>query len=312
MGDNYDKILEKIAKASGIEKEEVERRVEAKRAKLSGLISRDGALQVIAAELGVNFDNEKFKIEELLPGMRKVHVSGKVVRLFPIREFTTKRGDQGKVLNFVLADDTSSVRVVLWDIHHIAMFETNNLKEGDSVEIMNGSIRDGEIHLGSFSELKKTADIFDVIKEQKKGSDKKIAEFAVNDSIKTRAFVVQSFDPRFFVVCPNCKKKMVQEGNDFVCADHGANPPEKRALLNIIIDDGTETIRAVVFHDHLTLLGFTDLKNPELTAQQRENILGREYIFSGNVRMNKFFNNPEFIIDGVTVVDLDQLLTQLN
>ena len=36
---NYERIIEKISKASGFEKEEIERRVEAKREKLSGLIS---------------------------------------------------------------------------------------------------------------------------------------------------------------------------------------------------------------------------------------------------------------------------------
>ena len=99
MVDNYLRILEKISKISGVEKEELERRVEAKRAKLAGLISYEGAAQVIAAELGINFEDEKLKINELLPGMRKVHVSGKVIWLSPVRTFTTKKGDEGKVVN---------------------------------------------------------------------------------------------------------------------------------------------------------------------------------------------------------------------
>ena len=53
---NYDKIIEKISKSSGLEKEEIERRIAAKRAKLAGLISKEGAAQVIAAELGISFD----------------------------------------------------------------------------------------------------------------------------------------------------------------------------------------------------------------------------------------------------------------
>ena len=88
---NYDKIVEKISKSSGLEKEEIERRIEAKRAKLAGLISKEGAAQVIAAELGISFDNEKLKINELLSGMRKVNVVGKIINLFPVRSFTTKR-----------------------------------------------------------------------------------------------------------------------------------------------------------------------------------------------------------------------------
>ncbi len=42
---NYERVLEKIASSAGLEKEEVERRVEAKRSKLSGLISKEGAAQ---------------------------------------------------------------------------------------------------------------------------------------------------------------------------------------------------------------------------------------------------------------------------
>ena len=91
MMDNYDRILAKMAKISKLEKEEVERRIDAKRAKLSGFISKEGAAQIVAAELGISFDGEKLKIEELLPGMRKVNVVGKVINLFPIRSFTTKK-----------------------------------------------------------------------------------------------------------------------------------------------------------------------------------------------------------------------------
>ncbi len=117
--ENYERIIEKISKISNLEKEEIERRVEAKRAKLSGLISKDGAAQVIAAELGISFDNEKLKIEELLPGMRKVNTFGKVVNIFPVRSFKTKKGDDGKVVNLFIADDTSNIKVVLWDTNHL-------------------------------------------------------------------------------------------------------------------------------------------------------------------------------------------------
>ena len=84
---NYDLLVERIAKAAGLEKDDVERRVEAKKAKLSGLISKEGAAQIIAAELGINFEDQDLKISELMAGMRKVNVVGKVINLFPVREF---------------------------------------------------------------------------------------------------------------------------------------------------------------------------------------------------------------------------------
>jgi len=134
----------------------------------------------------------------------------------------------------------------------------------------------------------------------------------ISDSASVRAFIVQLFEPRFFYVCPECKKKLLQENNEFTCQEHGKVAPEKRAILNIILDDGTETIRAVLFHENISALGINSFENPELLTQEKENALGKELVFSGNIRMNKFFNNPEFIIDSVKEVDLDELVSKLE
>lgn len=312
MQGSYDKIIERISKSSGVEKEEIERRIEAKRAKLSGLISREGAAQVVAAELGVSFEAERLKIDELLPGMRKVNVVGKVINLFPVRTFTSKKGDEGKVVNFIMADETSNTKVVLWDTNHIALIESGRIKEGSVVEISNGTIRDNEIHLGSFSEFKPSSEsIVDVVTE-KIAREKPISDFRISDSAVSRAFVVQTFEPRFFYVCPECKKKVVSGDRGFVCAEHSVVNPEKRALMNFVLDDGTENIRAVLFHEALKSIGFDDLENVEAIIEKRNDLLGREMVFHGNVRMNKFFNNPEFIVDNVNPLDLDEMIAKLE
>ncbi len=312
MDDNYERILEKISKSAGVEKEEIERKVEAKRAKLSGLISKEGAAQVIAAELGISFDNEKLKIEELLPGMRKVNLTAKVVNLSPVRTFTTKKGDEGKVVNLFVADDTSNIRLVLWDTNHISLVEKGDIKEGSVIELANGSMRDGELHLGSFSEIKLSSEIFNDVHTEKIVKEKPIANFNVSDNIGVRAFIVQMFEPKFFHVCPECKKKATAEGEDFVCAEHGKVMPEKRAILNLVIDDGTESIRGVLFHETINGLGLTDLENVEKMTEQKQNLLGKEMFFSGNVRMNTYFNNPELIIDNVQEINLDELIAKLE
>ena len=310
--ENYERIIEKISKISGLEKEEIERRIEAKRAKLSGLISREGAAQVVAAELGISFDNEKLKIEELLPGMRKVNVIGKVLNISPVRTFKTKKGDDGKVVNLFIADETSNVKIVLWDTNHISLIERKEIAPGIVVEISNGSMRDNELHLGSFSELKITKDSLENVKAEKIFREKKISELKNSDSVKIRAFIVQSFEPRFFYVCHECGKKAIQEGENFTCAEHGKVIADKRALLNIIIDDGTETIRTVAFQDNLSDIGLTELENTEELINQRERLLGKEMFFSGTVRDNKMFNTPEFIIEKVEPVDADLLIKEFE
>jgi replication factor A1 len=306
MERGYEKILERLSKVSGVEKEEINRRVEAKRAKLSGLISHEGALQVIAAELGISFDNEKLKIDELLPGMRKVNFSGKVITLYPIRTFTTKSGDEGKVANMVVADDTSNIKVVLWDTNHISLLESGEVKEGTSVDIIAGNMRQGEVHMGSFAELKVSDKTFDEVQIEKPIKNKEIVEFNVGDKVINRSFVVQAFSPRFYEANPETGKKITEEELA------SGVPSEKRAILNVVIDDGTENIRAVLFHEMVQKLGLTESEDENLIEQQRQNILGKEMIFSGDVRMNSYFNNPELIVDSIEEVDLDKEISFLE
>ena len=82
--------------------------------------------------------------------------------------------------------------------------------------------------------------------------------------------------------------------------------------MNIVLDDGTGTIRAVLFHANLPKIGLTELENVEKLISQREDLLGKEMIFSGSVRMNKFFNEPEFIVDQAGEVNLENLIEELK
>lgn len=309
---NYLKILDRISKISGLSKEEVERKIEAKRSRLSGLISLEGAAQVVAAELGVSFDNEELKLDELLPGMKKVKTCGKVFRIFPVREFTAKNGQASKVVNFFIADDKTNVKVVLWDTNHIALVEEGKIAEGVVVEIENGSVRDNEIHLGSFSNIKPSDKKFDNIMTEKVTQEKSISDFKVGDSANVNAFIVQSFEPRFFYTCPDCGKKAVSGEGGFVCNEHGRVEAKKKALINIFLDDGTEVMKAVVFHDKLPALGFNELEDPDKMSFQREDLLGKELSFKGNVRMNSFFNTPEFIVEDISEVNLDEIIAKLE
>lgn len=310
--ENYERILEKIAKAAGVDKQEIERKVEAKRSKLSGLISKEGAAQVVAAELGISFENEKLKIDELIPGMRRVNTVGKIINMFPVRTFTTKRGEESKVVNFWIADDSSNVKVVLWDTNHIALIEKGDISEGKVVEISNATMRDSELHLGNFSEIKPSEELLEKVVEEKLFRNKKIADFKRGDNASVRAFVVQIFEPRFFNVCPECSRKIEKEGEVFVCKEHDKVAPEKRAVANIVLDDGTESIRAVLFHETIPELGLTELEDSEKLALQKQTLLGKEMLFSGNVRNNAFFNIPELIVDNVKEVDLDGVIKGLE
>ena len=309
---NYDLLIERIASSAGLEKEEVERKVEAKKAKLSGLISKEGAAQIIAAELGINFEDQDLKIGELMAGMRKVNVVAKVINLFPVREYS-KNGREGKVANFVIADDTGSTRVVLWDVNHIALIEDGTIKEGDVVEIKNGATRDMEIHLSGFSEIKKSEKVMDDIKTGAVTAEVTLAEARQGQSVRIRGTVVQVFSPRFYHVCPECNKKALQEGEGYKCAEHGAITPKDKAILNFVLDDGTESMRIVMFSDQIALVvPEEDLKDEAKALAFRDDFIGTEIYLSGNVKTNNFFNNLEIIASGVEKVDVENLIKELD
>ena len=311
---NYELLVERIVTSSGLTKEEVERRIEAKKAKLSGLISKEGAAQIIAAELGVSFDNIQVKIHELMPGMKKVNLIGKVITIFPVREYN-KNNRSGKIGSLILADETGNIRVVLWDTNHIGLIENGTIKQDDVIEIKNGAMRETEIHLSAFSEFKKSDVLLGEVKRERQTLSATIDKVQQGQSVRVRGIIVQMFNPRFFNVCPECSKKVIQDAAGFTCNEHGKVTPKERVLLNLVLDDGTETIRAVLFSEQiakLTSLAEQDLKDTEKLIVFKEDLMGSEIYLSGNVKKNELFNNLEIMANNVERVDMDKLIAELE
>lgn len=299
---NYEQLVQRISRSSGLSVEDITRRVEAKRAKLSGLISKEGAAQVVASELGISFDKEKIKVSEMLDGMKRVNVVGKIIDLSAVREYN-KNGRQGKIGSFVLADDTGNIRTVLWDTNHISLIEQGKIKQDDVVEITNASMRNNELHLTGFSDIKLSNEIIKDVKSEKSLKERKIFDLKAGENAMLRAFIVQTFEPRFFNVCPSCSKKVNDLGE---CGEHGKVAAQKRSLLSLVLDDGSETIRAVLFSEQITkLLG-------ENGAEKRGELLGKELFFSGQARQNKLFGNTEFFVNDSQEIDIDKLIEQLE
>ncbi|MBC8435161.1 hypothetical protein H8D91_01520 [archaeon] len=310
--DNYEALVERIVISASLPKEEVERKIEARKAKLSGLISREGAAQIIAAELGVTFDNVQLKISELMPGMRKANFVGKVINVFPVREFE-RNGRPGKVANLIVADATGNLRVVLWDTNHIALIESGEIKQDSVIEIVNASMREGEAHLSGFSEIKLSTKEIGEVLTARQTQEKVLTELQAGQNVRVRGIVVQLFNPRFFNVCPECGKKVVAEVDGSVCQEHGKVQPKERALMNFVLDDGTENIRAVLFSEQIgKLIPEEDLKDLDKMNIFREDFMGTEYWLSGSVRKNQLFNNIEIIGSDLEKVDPTQIIETLE
>ncbi len=290
---NCAKLIDRISRASGLDFGEIDSRIEAKRAKLSGLVSKEGAAQIIAAELGVSFENERVKISELAEGMKRVRTIGKITRVEPVREYN-KNGREGKIGVIFIGDESSNMRVVLWDLHHISLIENKEIKEGDVVEITNGGMRNGELHLGTFSDIKLSSEIISEAKTEQSFDFGLFKDAKPGKRMKARAFIAQAFDPRYF--------------------DSKKNPGEKMALFNVVLDDGTETFRAVLGIEQARQMGLTDeeIFSLEKFSKKKEEILGAEKIFFGNFRNNTYFNRLEFSVSKIEEVRTEELIRELE
>ncbi len=315
----YEEIVDRIAKLSQLTIDEIKRKIDAKKAKLSGLISNEGAAQIVAAELGISFEQQELRINDLLPGMRKINVFGKVTDIFPIRKFI-RNGLEAEVASLEIADPTGSVRVVFWDTKHIDLIKNGTITKDKTIEIISADVRGTsakELHLGTNSNVTLSEKkIEKVVKTEEKKVLKKISELQKNDNAFVKATVVQLFNPNFFTICPECGMKTTYENDKAVCVKHGIVVPTKRVILNAVIDDGSENIRSTFFHETaLNLFNTEDLdklSNPDFLMEKKQNILGAEYIFSGRMKKNVFFDREEFSVNSFSIASPEQVIKELS
>ncbi len=157
--------IRKIIENTGLERKEIEQLVEEKKTELKGLISDEGALFIIAKELGVDIKEETkklledidIKVVDINVNMRNITLIGRIKEIYGIFTFNKSDGNIGKVGSFLLHDDTGDIRIVLWD-EHINIFKENNFVKNELVKILNGYAKKGkyeefEIHIGNLGKI---------------------------------------------------------------------------------------------------------------------------------------------------------------
>lgn len=331
MNLTYEEIVKKIAAEKNLSEEDVVSQVKEKLKKFSDLISKEGAAHILANELGVKiFDDARrrnVQIHKILPGMRNINVIGKVIKMYEVRSFKTKR--EGKVGSFLMADESGQIRVVMWDTNHISEIEKGNLKEDTIIKIDNVYIKENngykEIHVGSASKitLNPEGETVNVVKREMpmfaKADVKNIKELNENDNnVMIRGTVVQVFEPRFYQVCPQCDKKVIARGEGYFCEEHGNVKEIHVPILNVFFDDGTDNIRIVAFREQvLRLLNMTSEEvlnfraNPQAFENIKNNFLGSQFSIIGRVSKNDMFQRLEFIARRVEALNPEKLAEEM-
>lgn len=323
---SYEEIKRRIREEKGVSDTEIEDKVKQKLSKLSGLISKEGAAHIIANELGIKLfpdqQKKKYKIKEIIAGLRGVEVTGRIIRKYDIRSFS-KDGREGRIASLLLGDETGVLRVVLWDENLIK--QTEQFKENDIIKIINSYAKENqgfkELHLGNRSEIIQNPEGEDIetIKKVRDFSQKKIEELQTGDLVKVIGTVVQVFEPRFYEACPDCSKKLSTEGDKKICAEHGEVMPRHVPILNFIFDDGTGNIRVVCFRDAAAkALSQTEEQvqayresSAEFETAKNE-LTGKHLMITGRVTKNDMFDRLEFIAHDVSTVNPKMLLVEAH
>ncbi len=157
--------VNKLIEDTGLTRKEIQNLVEDKKNELKGLISDEGALFIIAKELGVDVKSENkdllkeidINISDITHNMKNIMLFGRIKEIYNVNSFKKNDGSKGYVGSFLLHDETGDIRVILWD-EQVNIFNEDHFENNELVKIVNGNAKTGkfgsiEIHVGNFGKV---------------------------------------------------------------------------------------------------------------------------------------------------------------
>ena len=248
---------------------------------------------------------EHKKIFDLEDEEQDVIVIGRIIELNDIHEFDRDNGDKGKVRNIEIADDTGSIKVVLWDDDAKRDFEV-----GQAIKLQNPRLsldmdnrveanvnRSTVILEPSESELAKLPsqeELMEAIYVSK--PIEALTEDDTNVRITGRIIDVTT-NKNILVKCPNCNENVDDSEDEYICDYCGTVFDEPKYILMIPtrIEDDTGEIQ-VTFFDSLAeeLIGkkkedlFEDVASGYGIEDMLEDLNGKTIEIIANVSFDEY------------------------
>jgi len=322
---NSDEIVENILKKTSFSRDEIKQKIERKQKELSELVSEEGAAHLVAKEYGLDLLNNtkrKLQIRNIISGMKNVTFAGRIFRTSNIIEFKRSDGSAGSVVNLFLGDGSGFCKLALWN-EQVKLVDDETVKIGDAIQIINGFAKenvygDMEISLGKFGKIATATDADLPAAEElarKFGTFQPQRTNIVNivpGNFEVKVTVVDVFKGNFiFSVCPMCAGKVnvdVVDGKA-KCAEHGEVEANNALVINTVVDDGTESLRAIFFRDKAErLIEFIADEIAVLSPEKRyewirDRSLGKELLLVGKVKKNKVFKQLEMLVDEIKEIN---------
>ena len=145
---DFDELVgELLASRPELSREEVLERIEEKKRTVgAGYLTDQGALFLVAGELGVSLRKDDassdMRIGDLYIGANDVTVVARVLAVYPVATYNKKDGGQGKYRRLALFDGRSTVRLTVWE-EGLGQIEESGVKPDSVVRVANGYVKQG-------------------------------------------------------------------------------------------------------------------------------------------------------------------------
>jgi len=263
-------------------------------------------------------EQKTYKLGNLQPGLQSVDVHGRIVRILPIKEFTSANGP-GKLASMVIADDTGLSRVVLWNEK---ADDSKFLNQGDIISVRNGYTKesltgDTEIHLARSGTIKVNPEGIDIpnvaILMDKHAVEKKIGELGVEERNAKISGTIKDVEESgiVFEVCKECGSKVENVAGEWLCDLCGEVKPSYTMVLSCQVGDDSGEIRCVFYRDlaeQVSNMNVAEVMNiigqsgdeMEPVRQIKNEIVGNRISLIGNTRYNEYFDRLDFIVSSIS------------
>ena len=325
--ESLDKLYETLSSKSSQEISYLKNLVEKKVKDLSGLVSEEGAIYIVANELGVKLEaktqasvpssQDYVKIEQINQPNVSLNLASKVLKKYDLVEFTMKSGDKGQIQSVLVGDETGIIRVAFWGDKAELLQEV----ERDTIlDIKNVYVRENtttsrmELHFSQYSDLVVNPDYIQDIQVKNvrpQSTPKLIEELELEDrNVSIKATIVDIDVPRFYLGCPHTFKKVFNDDGKYISPEHGEVDPIKIPITNVVVNDSSGTMSIVAFRDRAELLFSKSSEEIVKLAEDLEsyrevskNLVGSLVEVVGNVGENQMTGELQLIVNDVVFVN---------
>ena len=224
------------------------------------------------------------KIEDLDEDEEDTVIIGRVIELNEIRNFDRDNGDTGSVRNIEIADDTGSIRVVLWDKD-----ANMDLEMGQPLKLQNP-----RLSLDMDNRLQATVSGGTTVLEP---SEKELEDLPSQDELMESIFVAKSIeslteddtnvhitatikevfpDKILLKRCPNCRESVEESEDEYICDNcgHTFDEPKYTLMIPTRVEDDTGEISVTFFGNLAEEL--IDMSQEEVVSLIEDEALGIE------------------------------------